>query len=387
MEVSNSWQFSTWPGWLFVVTCLVSGFVVAHFVRILIRRRCAEARSTGLLSVHSWRLLHIASVGRELEHHVFHGKDELKVHLKRMVLSFLTHIPSGLKLAAADGDGRVRIMDVATLKLERELPHRGRVLTTAWSPSGRLLATGTCRGTLYLFDAGSMFAQQEIRLGHWLCTVSWDPCGLRLAAGSRNHQAYILDVATFSVDRTVDGESPVASVAWSAGGCLLAVGGEDGGIRVFKADTAALQWKVMHLSRVRSVAWDLSKADGLLAVSGDDGNVRIFNAEGQLDFQLRLNGMIRSVAWSPSGSTLAAAGAAGVVNLFNRAEAFSNSSSNLVPAGKEISVVAWQPSSENLAVVFSDDLESQLHIMDTKTWQVYSRLRLGDWTWGIDWNP
>lgn len=163
----------------------------------------------------------------------------------------------GLRVAAANEDGTVRIWDGRTGHELREfnVSDDGAVVTVAFSPDGKHVASGDVSGRLQIWDVES---------------------GERVGIPMRN-------------------AGQVLSVAYSQDGTLIATGGEDGFLKVWdssgRIDRPLVQVRAVTDPRgnVRAVAFrpdakllDKAKPDGnaaaVVVTGNDDGVVQLWNA-------------------------------------------------------------------------------------------------------------
>jgi WD40 repeat protein/transcriptional regulator with XRE-family HTH domain len=236
--------------------------------------------------------------------------------------------PDGTLLAAACGDGYVRLWNVASRQARPALPADpgapGGVTGVAFSPNGRLLASADADGTVRLWD-----------------TATGRLAGPALQAG--------------------DG-FPVNGVAFSPRGRLLASADADGTVRLWDTATGRLVGAALQAgigSAVNGVAFSL---DGRLLASADaDGTVRLWNtATGQpvntLVADAGSGSGMNGVAFSPNRVLVAAADERGIVEVWGAA-------SGPIPgipvatytgAGGAVTGVAFNPHGTMMAITDAD---------------------------------
>eukprot|EP00928_Gymnodinium_smaydae_P070029 TRINITY_DN53976_c0_g1_i1.p1 TRINITY_DN53976_c0_g1~~TRINITY_DN53976_c0_g1_i1.p1 ORF type:complete len:396 (+),score=27.44 TRINITY_DN53976_c0_g1_i1:75-1190(+) len=371
---------------MWYLTLIAFGLIIGA-VGWLLWRRYLKASPAPYLSMRTWQCVYPAVVGRELEHPVFGNKDELKLNLKKTVHSYLTCMPPGLKLAAADGDGRIRIIDASSRSVEREVPHRGRVVSVAWNPAGDILVSGTCRGSMHIFGVNSDFKETTVRLGHWVGCVSWHPAGTCILAGCRNGQVFLVDVSGEILSQR-DCRVAVLGLSWNCLGDRVALCCEDGRILVSSIVNSrihALEWSVTMNCAVRAIAWE--PRGPVLAAGGDDGKLRLWNGlTGELLRLSIIGPEIRVLAWKPFSTDLVVGGNDGNLWLGDRTKRSVFEIERVLhrtPDEKEISAVAWHPSGKQIAVAHRD---GGLQLV-AESGHIVGEMDFGEWTWGLAWNP
>ena len=144
-------------------------------------------------------------------------------------------------------------------------------------------------------------------------------------------------------------EDYAIDLAWSADGTQLAAASGDGPIALFALADGAIQHVLPgHEDGTNVIDWHPSQS--LLATGGQDGAVKLWDSStGQHTASLPLNaGWIDHLAWSPPGTTLAAA-AGRILTLLNPDGSTRHSFS---PAPKTICALAWQPAAGCLASAY-----------------------------------
>jgi WD40 repeat protein len=219
------------------------------------------------------------------------------------------------------GGDQVRFWDVATGKSIRQLtppPRSGSHIALA--PDGRMLATwGECELVLWDLKAGR---QRRLAVGHQgpVHRVAVSPNGRLAATACFGDVARLWDLATGRELRQFPGlgDEGTAGVAFSADGRLLAIPDAVATVRLWNTDTGA-EVRRLAVERPMDVAFS---ADGKVLVTASQGSVvHLWDpATGKKLRQLNLSafrtgpgGGDFSVALSPDGQLLAAAGSAVVI--------------------------------------------------------------------------
>ena len=198
--------------------------------------------------------------------------------------------PDGALLASGHSFDRVRLWDVASRSNVGILHgHSAFVLSVAFSPDGRLLASGSDDASVRLWDVAGRSSVATLT-GHTstVHSVAFSPDGTTLASSSYDRTIRLWDVSSARTVAVLKGHTSAAmSVAFSPDGRLLASGG-GGASTAFGND-----YPDDHTVRL----WDVARRTNVATLTGHTGTVR-------------------SVAFSPDGTTLASGSHDGTVRLW-----------------------------------------------------------------------
>jgi WD40 repeat protein/DNA-binding SARP family transcriptional activator len=246
--------------------------------------------------------------------------------LERAAGILMGPIPSGVAfsrdgttLASADGDGTVRLWDVAARRpLGQPLRgHAGPVSSVAFTPDGTILASASrdANETVRLWDVAARRPLGQPLKGHTggVHRVAFTPDGATLASAGQDETVRLWDVATRRpLGQPLKGHTgPVYGVAVNRDGTTLASAGEDAKVRLWDVAARRPLGPPLkgHTGRVLSVAFN---RDGTaLASAGDDGLVRLWDVAAGRALSPPLaghSGSVYDVAFTPDGTTLASAG-------------------------------------------------------------------------------
>ena len=231
--------------------------------------------------------------------------------------------PDGRVIAAPDWDSKVRLYDLHSGALLRELVgHTGSAFSVAYSPDGGLLASGGFNRGILLWNPHTGVRVRTLT-GHSdaVYAVEFSPDGRVLASsGSQDGTVRLWDALNGSLIRTFDtGKAFVTDIDFSPDGRLLAVGADRSVLLIDLQAGVQVEELTGHHGQVISVAFH------------PDGN-RLASAAGEGDWDILLRdlrdasaiqeldghrGQVYSLAWSPNGSRLASGSADNTAKLWN----------------------------------------------------------------------
>ena len=275
--------------------------------------------------------------------------------------------PDGRTLAAASADDTVRLWNVTDPSRARPLGRpltgpTGYVQTVAFSADGRLLAagsgnmvTGARDDTVWVWNVTDparprLLPGMPLRGPAALVSgVAFSPSGALLAASSEDDKVWLWKISPSgkaSPDGTLDNSTNwVNTVAFSPTGGYLAAGTSEARVLVWNTATRALTATLALPQPVTTVRWD---GAGQVAAADADGTASIFTLPSPM--LLAGNGST-SVAYSPSGATMAVGGTS--LELWSAASRTLIASRPL-PGGTYVNGVSFSPSGAYLAVAYGD---------------------------------
>ena len=236
----------------------------------------------------------------------------------------LSFTPDGMTLVSVGATaeaGSLRIWDVETGSLRRELGVTTPITSAAVSPDGKALAWGDLAGAVYTCEIEAPDQPEKLAGQHarWVTSLAFSPDGRTLVTGSSDYQVKLWDVPTHKLRQTLTGhESWVRSVAISPDGRIIASAGQDKTTRLWDLHTGQLKNSLPHEGRLWSVAFS---PDGeMLVTAGSDGRVKLWDVAQGAEKNCLIghdNPSVFAVAWSPTGKTVASAGADAKIKLWD----------------------------------------------------------------------
>jgi serine/threonine protein kinase/WD40 repeat protein len=235
--------------------------------------------------------------------------------------------PDGKRIAVADNDGSVRILDSANgsqqlaFGYQGDQRHTGVVTDVAWSPDGGVVASCSFDGTIQFWDATTGAYQKMIDVGTKLRHVAWSSDGSKLAA--------------------VDNK----------------------GYKIYGVQSGRL-FKEFQYEHTTQVAWHPTEPT-LAWCLGASLFLWSLDTEDQPHLATELPGAYGSqVAWNSSGSQILVAGGHVFDVQANKVRPFSGASNDL-------GSLAWHPHDESIALgrnvngitVHDIQADQQLHVV------------------------
>ena len=277
--------------------------------------------------------------------------------------------PDGTLLAAAYGDGTVRLWNPATgqatgAPLPADPGAGGSVFGVAFSPDGTLLATGGAHGIVRLWNpvthrpVGAPIPADTSPNGG-VNAIAFSPDGTLLATAGVDHALRLWNPVTHRavgapMAATTSPNGGVQAVAFSPDGRLLATADTSGYVRLWNPATRqAISAPFLAAANGAVQAVAFSPNSRLLATADTSGYVRLWNPATRQAVGAPLPaaaaGGLNAVAFSPDGALLASAGADGILRLWNPHTGQSVGAPLPAAASGGLNAVAFSPDGKFLA--------------------------------------
>jgi WD40 repeat protein len=277
--------------------------------------------------------------------------------------------PNGKQVAVGNTSNKIQVWDATTGQpVHTYLTFESQVTDVAWSPDGKYIAETGASGAIQVLDVATGVAIHNFTgpTGTEL-SIAWSPDSMSIATASMDGIIRVWNLATGTLAYAFDTHSAyyAYTVAWSPNAQYIAAGNE-GTLQVWNASTEqpVFSYKNLGNQSVIGIAW--SPDSQYIAFGAGDTSVQVWNvlSDKQVYSFQELGNDARSVAWSPDGKRLAAAGSilTGAKNnlIIQVWDALTGQHVYTYTGhSKEVTSVAWSPDSRHLA---SGDLGGTVEI-------------------------
>jgi len=231
--------------------------------------------------------------------------------------------PDEKLLAGGSRTGVIKIWDVETAKLVKELkPHGGIVSCVAWSPSGKWLASCGHDGKVKIFDTGTWNERTKIAVPKGAVLAgAFSPDSKFLFTGGDDGLGRFWNVEDGTLAHSGDQshEKPILGVAWSPDNAMVYTAGGDGTLRGWEAQTGKQLFKRSELKKVQMVA--VAPDSKFLVSAGDLSPLWFVDAKAGVKLGNPMSVDKMATQWSADfsndGTLLVASGNEGAVHVWD----------------------------------------------------------------------
>ena len=215
--------------------------------------------------------------------------------------------PDGTRVLAAGENFDATVWNVADGRLILRLPHKGYVVSAAFSPNGQAIATASGE-RVHLWGIDGVELPSQLRCIGLCGALAFDSKGEHLAVGSESGRIDIYRTGSATLERQLIGRGFVRSVAFSRVDAVAAAG-DDPTVRIWTAD-GPVQVFPDHPAEVANAAFS---PDGRLVVTASGEQVSVWEVQSgkrRNTFNADARDVI-SALFSPDGRFIVTAGNAG----------------------------------------------------------------------------
>jgi WD40 repeat protein len=223
--------------------------------------------------------------------------------------------PDGRLLVVGSEDlFAARFVDTSTGdEVGRRLRHHGPVKSAAFSPDGRRVVTASGDGTAQVWNAETRKPiGPPLRHRGQVNSAAFSPDGDLVVTASDDRTARLWNATTGApVGQPLQHTAAVTSAAFSPDGRRVITGTFDGKATIWNRDTGRAETVLRgHEGAVWSVAFSPASPRGdVVATAGDDGAAIVWRVSARRPLSIvRSDAPLKSVAFSPGGRLLVAAG-------------------------------------------------------------------------------
>lgn len=303
----------------------------------------------------------------------------------------------GRQVASASDDGAVRVWDLNATDEHRALTDSKESLwAVATSPDGKWIAAAGADKNIRVYGLETGKLEATLDAGAAMTSLAFLPDSNRLVASGGNQVVKVWDLAAKKVLKELSGHTlAVLAVAATDDGKLVVSGSADASVRGFDPDTGKEVWK--WGSRKAAVAVAVRKGGKQAAIGIADGGLAILDVSGgaprELSAQAAHTAGTTCVAFSPDGNRLASVGGDGALRVWSVGEngalvqlvRFDGQVTSTGAAASPLSTVAFAPDGRYVAAAGADGV---VRVWDVQTKSEARGLRgHTDWVTSVAFAP
>jgi hypothetical protein len=239
--------------------------------------------------------------------------------------------PNGQMLVSGSTDKSVKVWDASGGQLLQTLSSGSGVVTSvAFTPNGKRIVSGTFDRSVNVWDSNSgqlLLSARTDTGGSWnkvpsVSSIAISPDSTRVVVGSGDWTVLLLSLVTGEQlapfrDHTLEHYDVVTSVAFFPNGKVIVSASRDGTVKIWDAETGRIQRTLTdHAGPVLSVA--VSPDGKRLAAAGFGSAIVIWSATGQLVRKITAESdRVESIVFSADSKQIIAAGSNSIIAVFD----------------------------------------------------------------------
>jgi WD40 repeat protein len=301
-----------------------------------------------------------------------HAPDVLKsvLHFSghRQMVRALVWSPDAQVIASGADDGWLLLWTLDG-QVQQRIAHPAAITALAWSPAGKLLASGAGTSVRF-FDAptATLRASRSVHTGQ-VTSLAWSKApGHPLVSGSLDKRAIVWETHHYQPQAIFTRHTTAIEALTSQpeGGTTIASSSQGGVVRIWHVDTLTELHGFYQDAAIPLRTLAFAPTGTQLAAGGEDGQVRLWNnglvcqeptftAQGAFcaDQPLRFRAHtapLRAISWSPDARFLATGSQDGTLALWAAPPGAIPTLVTQIFSADPIAAVAWSPSGGYLAV-------------------------------------
>jgi WD40 repeat protein len=224
--------------------------------------------------------------------------------------------PDGLRLAIAQDNGIVSIVEIGTEKIIRQLPHNGKIYDIGFSRDGKRLFAATESGSATVWNPNTGTSFVTVKHAGDVYQAAFSPDAQYIVTASRDQTTKVVKINNGVIEDTLKHDDWVEGVAYSPDGYNFATAADDNTVRVWEAESWREILRLRHEGFAQHVVYDPN--GWYLASSSVDGTARVWDPVSGVELvRLPLDGKGGPLAFSFDSKKIVTSNEAGELRVWN----------------------------------------------------------------------